>query len=100
MVNGFARSANLAQINLIGCKECDFKCTDRRYLSAHNRIEHRQNIDPSDNDFVDKLVVLVNATTEKTEQVMESLVERAQGLVEELIDFKVSEKKLAILGRG
>lgn len=94
-MNGFAR-ASLAQINLIGCKECSFKCTDRRYLAAHSRIEHRQNT-ADDDDFVDKLVVFVNDTTVKTEQIMESLVERAQGLVEELIDFKVNLKlKLAL----
>ncbi|CAG5097652.1 Oidioi.mRNA.OKI2018_I69.XSR.g15170.t2.cds [Oikopleura dioica] len=91
-MNGFGR-ASLAQINLIGCKECSFKCTDRRYLAAHSRIEHRQNTDPADDDFVDKLVVFVNDTTVKTEQIMESLVERAQGLVEELIDFKSSFPK-------
>lgn len=82
------------RINLIGCKKCDFKCTDRRYLSAHCRIEHRNNSESEDEEnFIDKLILVVNETTEQTERLMESLLEKAQGLVEELIDFKSSFPK-------
>jgi len=76
-------------INLIGCKKCEFKCTDRRYLSAHNRIEHRlQNENVEEENFIEKLIIIVKETSEHTELIMESLLEKAQGLVEELIDFK------------
>ena len=77
------------RINLIGCKKCEFKCTDRRYLSAHNRIEHRlQNENVEEENFIEKLIIIVKETSEHTELIMESLLEKAQGLVEELIDFK------------
>ena len=77
------------RINLIGCKKCEFKCTDRRYLSAHNRIEHRlQNENQEEENFIEKLIIIVKETSEHTELIMESLLEKAQGLVEELIDFK------------
>jgi hypothetical protein len=83
------------RINLIGCKKCDFKCTDRRYLSAHCRLEHRvgEANENDEADFIDKLILVVNETTEQTERLMESLLEKAQGLVEELIDFKSSFPK-------
>ena len=84
----FSRIINF-RINLIGCKKCEFKCTDRRYLSAHNRIEHRlQNENVEEENFIEKLIIIVKETSEHTELIMESLLEKAQGLVEELIDFK------------
>jgi len=86
---GHPHANNTHKINLIGCKKCEFKCTDRRYLSAHNRIEHRlQNENVEEENFIEKLIIIVKETSEHTELIMESLLEKAQGLVEELIDFK------------
>ena len=79
---------------MIGCKKCAFKCTDRRYLAAHSRIEHREAVEEeSEENFIDKLILVVNETTKQTEKLMESLLEKAQGLVEEIIDFKTSFPK-------
>ena len=90
-VNNYVNTSRIInfRINLIGCKKCEFKCTDRRYLSAHNRIEHRlQNENQEEENFIEKLIIIVKETSEHTELIMESLLEKAQGLVEELIDFK------------
>ena len=64
-------------------------------MSAHCRIEHRNSAtdDQDEENFIDKLILVVNETTEQTERLMESLLEKAQGLVEELIDFKSSFPK-------
>ena len=41
-----------------------------------------------DGNFIEKLIIIIQETSTHTEHLMESLVVKAQGLVEELIDFK------------